>query len=206
MVAYTVYKVSYVTRAGSVRSYVGYTGNVSARRGWHDKQPPAWMKPRKGAVLKFVCLETGIQTKECARAAEALHAARAIAKDPLLRRGGPWVKPTLAEGGLDEARAIAAMRSYMSMHAYAQSHPSSNLQKHLQGLHFAPAREAQPHDPVARGAIVCKRKTSGTPGNRSRRDQLERGALKRPSAYFARVHRGTDAAAARAKEYAKRRR
>ena len=98
MVLYTVYKVSYVTSAGSARSYIGYTGNVSARRAWHEKQPPAWMKPRKGAVLEFVCLETGIQTKECARAAEALHAARAISKDPLLVRGGPWVKAHAGRG------------------------------------------------------------------------------------------------------------
>ena len=206
MVLYTVYKVSYVTSAGSARSYIGYTGNVSARRAWHEKQPPAWMKPRKGAVLEFVCLETGIQTKECARAAEALYAARAISQDPLLVRGGPWVKPTLAEGALDEVRAVAAMKSYMSMDAYAQSNPNGNLQKHLQGLEFVPAKEAQPSDSVVRGASVLKRKASGTPGNRNRKDQLERGVLKRPSAYFTRVHRGKDPAAARANEYAKRQR
>ena len=206
MVLYTVYKVSFVTSAGSVRSYIGYTGNVSARRAWHDKEPPAWMKPRKGAVLQFMCLETGVQTKECARAAEALHAARAISKDPLLVRGGPWVKPTLAEGALDEARAVAAMKSYMSMDAYAKAHPNGNLERHLQGLDFIPAKEAQPNDPVARGAMVLKRKASGTPGNRSRKDQLERGVLKRPSAYFTRLHRGKDPSAARTKEYAKRQR
>ena len=164
------------------------------------------MKSRAGADLEFAILESGIASKELALAAEALRAARAITKSPLLVRGGPWLKPTLAEGWESEVKAVAAMRSYMAMHAYAEANPGGNLYRHLQGLHFLRASEAPQENATARGASVVRRKASGTPGNQNRKSQLERGVLKRPSAYLTRVHRGIDAKAARKKENAKRQR
>ena len=122
----------------------------------------------------------------------------------MLVRGGPWLRPTLAEGWEDEVKAIAAMKSFMAMHAHAEANPGSNLRKRLQGLTFLRPSEAPQGRATARGACVIKRNSSGAPGNRSRKAQLERGVLKRPSAYFTRVHRGTDAMAARIKENAKR--
>ena len=69
---------------------------MDVRKHWHSKKPPAWMKPRKTA-LNFEVVEVGLNTKEDALAAEALHSARALAREPDRARGGPWVKPTLPE-------------------------------------------------------------------------------------------------------------
>ena len=76
---------------------------MDVRKHWHSKKPPAWMKPRKTA-LNFEVVEVGLNTKEDALAAEALHSARALAREPDRARGGPWVKPTLPEGALDRDR------------------------------------------------------------------------------------------------------
>ena len=76
---------------------------MDVRKHWHSKKPPAWMKPLKTA-LNFEVVEVGLNTKEDALAAEALHSARALAREPDRARGGPWVKPTLPEGALDRDR------------------------------------------------------------------------------------------------------
>lgn len=201
-----MYKATYKTQRGSLRSYIGYTGNVDVRRWWHSKKPPAWMKPEEGEAVKFEVLEADIKSKPVALAAEALHAARAIDQAPKLVRGGPWVKPTLAEGWEEEVQAVARMRSYMVMKEFAQTRPCGNLSQHLHGLTFTAASDAAEGEDVCRGAhIRVYRKSSGVSGNKSRKSQLKRGVLKRPSAYHVRVHRGIDARAARRRETANRR-
>ena len=51
------------------------------------------------------------------------------------------------------------------------------------------------------GALVSGRSgRSGCPGNASRKSQLERGVLKRPSGYLVQVHRGTEPKLARQRE------
>ena len=56
--------------------------------------------------------EAGLRSKEDSLAAEALHSARAVTAAPELARGGPWVKPTLPDGALEEAAAAARKRSF----------------------------------------------------------------------------------------------
>ena len=89
MVLFNVYQAAYTTGAGSRRRYIGFTRDVNLRKAWHKKKPPAWMKPRVGNKLEFTVLESSIPSRELARAAEAIWAARKIQEKPLLTRGGP---------------------------------------------------------------------------------------------------------------------
>ena len=111
-----MYLATYKTQCGTSRQYVGYTRCLDARKHWHRKKPPSWMKPGEGE-FKVKTLEVGLKTKGDALAAEALHAARAVTRAPGLARGGPWVKPTLPTGALAEAQAAAWLRSFAHLFA-----------------------------------------------------------------------------------------
>ena len=74
MVLFTVYQAAFTTGAGSKRIYVGYTGSVELRKIWHKCKPPAWMRPRAGEKLEVTALESGIPSRDLARAAEAIWA------------------------------------------------------------------------------------------------------------------------------------
>ena len=131
---------------------------------------------------------------------------------PKLCRGGPWLlKTPLQSDWLQEVNKVASMTSFMAMHSLSLQNPQGNLYKHLQGLNFTKSSEAKPEMPVHRGASVTKKRRSGSPGtvsgkpgNDSRKSQLRRGVLKRPSADLTRLHRGQDAQECRRRENAKR--
>ena len=159
------------------------------------------------AATTFKILEGNIASKPLARCAEALLAARAIDKDPGLVRGGPWLLPDPGPGWRREVAKVAAMSSYLEMHAYAEGHEDGNLHRHLKGLKFMRPDEAGKGVQIKRGAAVATRKKSGRSGcngNASRTKQLARGALKRGSDYLRRVWRGKAPAACRKRESAKR--
>ena len=101
--AYSVYKARFKTERGTYRAHVGHTRNLNLRKHRHRKKPPAWLKPKAGEPT-FSVLEEELQTKEDVPASEALHSARILVASPELARGGPWVKPTLPDGALEEAR------------------------------------------------------------------------------------------------------
>ena len=74
MVTYSVYKVSFQTRKGTQRQYVGMTRCMDLRKVFHNHSPPAWMKCAKGppGEWQYEMLKTGIATKHEALAVEAL--------------------------------------------------------------------------------------------------------------------------------------
>ena len=84
---YSVYRARYKTVRGTWRDYIGYTPALDLRLWWHKNKPPAWMRCRGGQIALSV-LESGLVTKAEALACEALHAARAVARAPLVARGG----------------------------------------------------------------------------------------------------------------------
>lgn len=173
---YLIYAVSFVTRKGTKRTYVGYTPSLDLRRFWHRQKPPAWMKAAgKTAVFKYEILEDGIPSKCAALAAEALWAARRIWRHPDLVRGGPWVKPTLTPDMLSEICTVAACKAFMTLSSLADANPAGLLHKHLQDLAFSGNTDA------FRGADIVWGKnrsgSTGEPGNQSRKKQLARGIL-----------------------------
>jgi hypothetical protein len=205
MVLYCVYRATYKTRRGTRRAYIGYSGNLDVRKYWHKVRPPAWMKPQRDDTLDVVILEPGIKSVGLARAAEAMYAAREILKAPQHTRGGPWLKPAWGNDWRRELEAVSKIRSISKLSEYAETNPEGNVQQHLKNFSYHPSREAVEGEATCRGACARRVKRSGTPGNQSRKAQVGRGVLKRPSAYYVRIHRGVDAPAARKKENAKRR-
>ena len=202
---YSVYRASYKTVKGTWRDYLGYTPALDLRLWWHKNKPPAWMRCR-GSEITLTVVENGLATKAEALACEALHAARAVTRSPLVARGGPWVRPTLPEGALEEAAAVAKCSSFGALFAQAKATPGSLLSKHLRGLDFTPAAKCFCGERVYRGGHVerLKKQKSGTNGYRSRKSQLERGVLKKPSARLERLRRGTNPKKRRAEEQKKR--
>jgi len=203
--AYLVYLATYKSQRGTSRQYVGHTRCLDARKVWHRKKPPAWMKPREGE-LEVKTLETGLKTKGDALAAEALHAARAVTKAPGLARGGPWVKPTLPEGALAEAQAAAKLHSFAHLFKLAEENPSGLLAKHLQDLAFVPAGAQAASGGSRKGSVARKRKggRSGCTGYQSRKAQLKRGDLQLGTPYLERLRRGTGPMKRRAEEQMRR--
>ena len=161
------------------------------------------MKPQRDDTLHVVILEAGIHSVGLARAAEAMHAAKEILKAPQYTRGGPWLKPAWGKEWRRELEAVSKIRSIRKLSEYAEANPGGNVQQHLKNFSYHPSREAVKGEATCRGACARVRR-SGTPGNQSRKAQMRRGILKRPSAYEVRIHRGVDASAARRKENAKR--
>jgi hypothetical protein len=144
-----------------------------------------------------------------ALALEALHAARAIAAEPEIVRGGPWAKPTLTDEMLAEARTVADVRSLLKLEEIAQADPSGRLYRHLRDLEFAPAADAPPGAPTCRGAYIRKIRrnpgtSSGTAGNKSRKSQLRAGTLERGTSRWHRLKRGVDKKARRKAEQTNR--
>eukprot|EP00973_Karenia_brevis_P092997 12415110-Karenia_brevis.AAC.2 len=191
MARYVVYKAYFTTKKGTRRTYVGYTRAVALREHWHKMKPPAWVKPRKqDSELKFEILEQDIKNLESALALEALHAARHIAASPDTCRGGPWLKPSMSDSSLAEARDVAHMTSLMSMSSYAAKSPDGNLYRHLKDLEFVKPNDAPQVTPVRRAVVTRSR--SGTRGNINRADQVKRGTLKAVDGSLRRSHRGKD--------------
>ena len=135
--AYSVYTARFKTERGTYRTHVAHTRNLNLRKHMHRKKPPAWLKPRAGEPA-FSVLEEGLQTKEDALASEALHSARVLVASPELARGGPWVKPTLPDGALEEAKTAARVRSFRELFSLAQGNKKGLLWKHLKDLEFVP--------------------------------------------------------------------
>ena len=121
---YSVYRASYKTVKGTWRDYLGYTPALDLRLWWHKNKPPAWMRCR-GSEITLTVVENGLATKAEALACEALHAARAVTRSPLVARGGPWVRPTPPEGALEEAAAVAKCSSFGALFAQAKATPLS---------------------------------------------------------------------------------
>ena len=201
---YSVYQARFETKRGVVRTYIGYTGRMDVRMAFHVAEPPKWLKCQSGGELEYKILEGGIGSKGLAVAAEALHAARAVAAEPAVARGGPWAKPTLKKEWLRELHAAASLRSLHRLRALAEESPGGPLDRHLRDLCFVPASEALQGAAVCRGAAACRFRRSGTCGNRSRRNQLAKGTLKRGTARWKRLKRGADVAARRGVEQARR--
>ena len=147
--------------------------------------------------------------EQMALALEAFHASRAIVAEPLTVRGGPWVKPTLPKDEDAKIFLVSTMR-LAALLAYAESRDSELLWRHMKNLRFGPAEDAPNGSVVQRGVFVVRKKKSGKAtksgpcGCRSRRDRVQRGVLKRPSAEHKVSHRGRDPQARRRDETAMR--
>jgi hypothetical protein len=201
--AYCVYKPTYKTTWGETRIYIGYTGSAEWRKVWHEVKANAWNRHRQAdSNLEWKVLESAVATKPLALALEAFHAARAVAAEPRVARGGPYARPTLKKEWLQEARQVSGM-TMASMTAYGEANPEGPLGLHLRDLSFTRASGS------GRRGVTVQRKSlrqsgpSGVNGYISRRSQMDRCVLKRPSAHERRLHRGMDAKAARRKEWAK---
>ena len=113
---YVVYQARFVTQRGTVRIYIGHSACMDIRRVYHKSKPPAWLQCRnKRHEPDYKILEAAIPNRETATALEALHAARAIAAEPKIARGGPWAKPTLEPGWRREIDAASNVRSLMRL-------------------------------------------------------------------------------------------
>ena len=188
---YIVYKIKFRTKKGTWRLYVGYTGQAKVRRAFHKKKPPAWVKcQRPDGKPIWKTPETGIKSKEMALALEAYHASRAIAAEPNIARGGPWLRPTLKSEHATEA-LLASKMTLTSLLAYAESDGSRLLQKHLKNLEFGPAGDAPGNAAVARGVYLVKRR-SGVCGNAGRKDRIRKGILRKGSKKYRQSKRGAN--------------
>jgi len=64
MTRYKVYKASFRTEAGTMRTYLGFCKLDDVRRAWHRKRPPVWMRCKKqGTETSFTELEWDIDSK-----------------------------------------------------------------------------------------------------------------------------------------------
>jgi hypothetical protein len=206
-IRYLVYQVKFKTRCGTVRIYIGYTKALDVRSVYHDKEPNVWLLCKDTRGLTYKVLEEDIDSLELALGLEAMHAARAIAAEPLIARGGPWSRKLLTPEMLQECQCVAPIRSLMQLKEVAEAKPGGRLDQHLRDLVFLPAAEAPAGAPTTRGACIVKRRkhgSSGTQGNEVRKLRAAKGTLKKPSAAHTRSHRGIDYAARRAVEQANR--
>ena len=173
MASYEVYLLIFVTALGTVRHYVGYTRCMDIRKAWHVLNAPVWLKPglHDKSQWKYKVLEGGVASKQEALCAEAWWAALEIAARPWTARGGPWSKPTLSDAMWLQIKKTAKAGGYKDLLDIAAQCPTGALSRHLCDISF---------EVSARGKETFsrqKRKSgrSGTPGNKSRRDQIRNG-------------------------------
>ncbi len=141
---------------------------------------------------------SGILSKAEALAYEAFYAAKTMVRDMGRVRGGPWARPTLSVSMEAEVRTCAGCARMLGLAAVAKELPQGSLAKHLANVAFQRSTNGRLKPVMKRSG------RSGKPGNHSRKEQVRRGILKKPSAYFKRLHRGTNATEARETENAKR--
>lgn len=175
MVSYEVYLLIFVTSLGTVRHYIGFARCLDIRRAWHIENAPAWVKPGIGkkSFWKYSVLEGGIPSKQEALCAEAWWAAIRIAAEPLIARGGPWSRPTLSDAMWTQIKRAAKASCYQDLFDLAAECPTGALSRHLRDLSFSISSQG-----VGTFAPTKKKPgRSGTPGNKSRRDQIASGSL-----------------------------
>ena len=87
---------------------------------------------------------------------------------------------------------MAPLRSFLRSEEVAGSFRKDGLLwKHLKNLRFA-APEGESGEAVTRGAVVKKKRRSGTCGNERRKSQLAKGLYKPGDRHHKRLHRGVD--------------
>ena len=140
MTLYDVYLASFQTLAGTFRSYIGYTGNADKREDKLGLGGVDWTKCLKKGTLKLEVLVPGLDSKAVALALEALHASKAIRRDPQHVRGGPWLSVrALKAADLNEVQAAAGCSSADELGPLAELlGPTSRLYQHLKNLKFGP--------------------------------------------------------------------
>ena len=140
MILYDVYLASFQTLAGTFRSYIGYTGNADKREDKLGLGGVDWTKCLKKGTLKLEVLVPGLDSKAVALALEALHASKAIRRDPQHVRGGPWLSVrALKAADLNEVQAAAGCSSADELGPLAELlGPTSRLYQHLKNLKFGP--------------------------------------------------------------------
>ena len=161
MVRYCVYKARFVTKRGTGRSYVGFTGNASRREDRLQLREVAWLKPLRPGSLTLEVLHEDLATKSVALAQEALAAAKAIHADPDHVRGGPWLDLRLSKANKAEVAAVAKCRALASLpRVAAELGPQSRLAMHLKDLKFE--RAASSIGSRAKAALQVQKSRSGT--------------------------------------------
>ena len=164
-----MYLVSFKTKAGTHRGYVGLTSALNIRKAYHQLTPPAWMKcAAKSAELTYEILQEGIDGKLAGLAAEAWHAANMWKKSPAVIRGGAWPKPSLTDRMCSEIRRSAACKSPACLESLVASMPSGSLAKHLKDMSF---------NHTASNKAASRKKRSGKPGNQYRNEAVAKGCL-----------------------------
>lgn len=140
MILYDVYLASFQTLAGTFRSYIGYTGNADKREDKLGLGGVDWTKCLNKGTLKLEVLVPGLDSKAVALALEALHASKAIRRDPQHVRGGPWLSVrALKAADLNEVQAAAGCSSADELGPLAELlGPTSRLYQHLKNLKFGP--------------------------------------------------------------------
>ena len=140
MVLYDVYSASFETKAGTFRTYIGYTGNAEKREDKLGLGDVNWTSCLKKGTLKLEVLVPGLGSKAVALALEAWHAAKAILRDPEHVRGGPWLSvQALKAADLYDVQAAAGCSSVVELGPLAeQLGTTSRLYQHLKNLRFGP--------------------------------------------------------------------
>ena len=194
MAKHTVYYASFTTKRKTCRGYIGMTKCLKVRKAYLSKKPPSWMKCRGKSELCVSELETDLDGRACALAAEAWYAAKRIVLDRKIVRGACWSKPTLTDEMLAECRKVAKLASWRQVPELLDI---PRLQKHLKDIQYH----------ATTGQL--RKNNSGAPGNAYRkkikREDI-RGVLKRPAGKdkLRKLHRGADPKARRREETARR--
>ena len=160
MVLYSVYKARFLTKRGTGRSYVGFTGNASRREDRLQLGEVAWLKAMRPGSLTLEVLHEDLATKAVALAQEALTAAKAIHADPDHVRGGPWLDLRLGAASKAEVAAVAKCQTLASLtQVAAELGPRSRLAMHLKELEFE--RVASSTGSGAKAVVRVQKSRSG---------------------------------------------
>ena len=190
---YLIYHVTFTTKGGTKRAYVGMTQSLNLRKAYLSKKPVTWMKCRGKSDLNFTILQSRIVKRASALAAEAWHSAKEIVRSRHTVRGACWCKPTLSDDMWRECQEVGGLESWSQVLDVVV--PGSRLDKHLKDISYS-----------AKGALQIKKSRSGTCGNKYRKQLVARGVLKKPAGAerLKVLHRGKDPVARRKVENAKR--
>ena len=144
-------------------------------------------------------LETGLSSLAVALTREAVLSAREIAKSPFLSRGGPWSHPAkLTETQLTEAEKVAECNTPEEVLELCTDGRTA-LSRHLANVSFC----TETVENVQRVSLRTSNR-SGTPGNKVRRDHLDKERYKQNDELHQQAQRGKDAKARREAETERR--
>jgi len=143
-------------------------------------------------------LESNLPSRAAALVSEALWAARLIAREPCVTRGGPWSSPKpFSRVQLESVAEVAKVRSASVLAEIAKSDQRCALCRHLSNISCCV--EASCQTDLYRG-VNLRMSRSGTRGSLCRKRRIDEGSLVQGSRAHRRSHRGKKPKKRRAQE------